>query len=90
MTAARDSGVLVMNMHKAKGKQVDEVIVFEAWPRTAKGKIAANLGRFVPKNDLLRADDQCRQNLRVSITRGKLCTTILTPASHPCVLLPPK
>ena len=72
-------GVFIMNTHKAKGKQFDEVILFEGHNKFSD--------RFVPQNDKKNVTQSDRQLFMVGVTRAKQRTTIMTPENDPCVLL---
>jgi DNA helicase-2/ATP-dependent DNA helicase PcrA len=69
-------GVTVMTIHKAKGKEFDEVVVYEgAYARFQHGESAESVR-------------SARFNLHVAVTRARQGVTILTPAAAPCALLP--
>ncbi|WP_346238680.1 UvrD-helicase domain-containing protein [Niabella insulamsoli] len=74
MTSRKYSGIYVMNIHKSKGKEFDEVIIWEDAFRS-----------LVYKNVNPSTND--RILLRVAVTRSRIHTTILTPKSSPCILL---
>jgi len=70
-------GLHVMTMHKAKGKEFDEVIIYDG----------LYSGRIVWPNTKPSDRHQSRLALRVAVTRAKLRTTIFTPAKDPCLFL---
>lgn len=69
-------GVTVMTIHKAKGKEFDEVIVFEGPYQRYLQPRAAD------------AERSARFNLHVAATRARNAVTIMTPAQNPCPFLP--
>jgi DNA helicase-2/ATP-dependent DNA helicase PcrA len=83
-----ESGVVIMNLHKAKGKQFDETILFEDMPIIVRGRgIVRNSGRFVRANETDEKLGQYRKNFRMAVTRSKYRTTIMTPARDKCILV---
>lgn len=72
-------GVFVMNIHKSKGKQFDEVIIFEGHNKFKD--------RFVLQNDSANITQPLRQLFMVGVTRAKKKTFIMTPKSDCCVFL---
>lgn len=76
-TSQEPRGVHVMTMHKSKGKEFDEVLVYEGTHRD----------RIVPRPDDQNALSQARLTLRVAVSRARNRVTILTPSQKPCELL---
>jgi DNA helicase-2/ATP-dependent DNA helicase PcrA len=71
------TGINVMTIHKSKGKEFDEVIVFEG----------SRVGRLVRENATARDVEQARLAIRVAVTRARKRTTLLTPSWASCPLL---
>ena len=71
------TGINVMTMHKAKGKEFDEVIIYEG----------LNQGKIVRDKADEKEIAQSRLKLRVSVTRAIKRTTILTPQFGACRFL---
>jgi DNA helicase-2/ATP-dependent DNA helicase PcrA len=72
-------GIHVMTLHKSKGKQFTEVIVYEG-PARFRDKIVRPNGTV---QDVARG----KLILRVGVTRAEKFTTILSPANQPCPLI---
>jgi DNA helicase-2/ATP-dependent DNA helicase PcrA len=71
------TGINVMTIHKSKGKEFDEVIIYEG----------CHQGRIIRINATERDIAQARLALRVAVTRAMKRSTILTPAHAPCAFL---
>ena len=67
------TGIQVMTMHKAKGKEFDEVIIYEGYYNS----------RIANTYNL----EQSRLNFRVSVTRAMNRVTVLTPKNSICEFL---
>ncbi|MFG0548845.1 UvrD-helicase domain-containing protein [Pseudomonas sp. yb_9] len=70
-------GVHLMTIHKAKGKEFDEVLIYE-------GRYA---GRIVPANADTSRQSQALLALRVAVTRAMKRATILTPSGDRSIFL---
>lgn len=67
----------MMTIHKSKGKEFDEVFIYES----------THQGRIVRQNASDSDIAQARLSLRVAITRAKCRVTILTPKNDACPFL---
>lgn len=66
-----------MTIHKSKGKEFDDVIVYEG----------RHHGKLLKRDADLRETQQARLSLRVAVTRAKYNATILTPSDDLCRFL---
>lgn len=70
-------GIHLMTIHKAKGKEFEEVLIYE-------GRYS---GRIVPADADDARQGQARLALRVAVTRAIKRATILTPSGDRCMFL---
>ena len=70
-------GVHVMTIHKAKGKEFDEVVLYEGMFQ----------GRYLRRDSTLEELARSRLVLRVGVTRAMRRATIMTPIGDRCALL---
>ncbi|SDG10367.1 UvrD-helicase domain-containing protein [Mucilaginibacter gossypii] len=70
------NGIFVMTLHKSKGKEFDEVIIWED-----------KYHSIVPYKPTPGAIEQSRYLLRVGVTRARNLTTICTPSTSKCILI---
>ena len=80
-----ENGVVVMNIHKSKGKEFDEVIIFDGFYSRVNGKTTQGVYSRICFNN--EVNDDTKQNFRVAVTRARSKTTILTPRFLPCNIL---
>lgn len=71
------SHINIMTMHKSKGKEFDEVFLFESYYN----------GRFVNLSKGSNSVEEAKSILMVGVTRAKKRATILTPKNKVCELL---
>jgi len=76
MSHRKWEGIFIMTLHKSKGKEFDEVIIWEDQYQS-----------IVPYKANIAAIEQSKLVLRVGVTRAKMMTTICTPISSPCILI---
>lgn len=75
-SAKKRVGVNIMTIHKSKGKEFDEVVIYEA-----------TYQRFIHNISDKKSVEQSRLMLRVAVTRAMKRATILTPIKDSCPLL---
>ena len=80
-----ESGIVVMNIHKSKGKEFDEVIIFDGFNVMTKEGVTNGVFSRICFNN--QVNDDTKQNFRVAVTRARSKTTILTPVFLSCALL---
>jgi Superfamily I DNA and RNA helicases len=76
MSHRKWQGIFIMTLHKSKGKEFDEVIIWEDQYQS-----------IVPYKANTAAIEQSKLVLRVGVTRAKKMTTICTPVGSPCILI---